>query len=185
MKWTDFEKQARYDYWICKYVDERGELVHIRFVEHKGLSTSRLLEANGYVQCFSGPSADGYELPNYRRVLVKRDLSSEGPEGTIVATRLKDVFDKDGNKLGSIWDTKRCGVGGLDYDLIQPGNEPGWLKSIYLENKYVEFFEQLKAARWEKGYITQMTYKEVWDAVDDGKEQELLERAKHPKSARV
>lgn len=180
MKWSDFEKQACYEYYICKDVDDRDELIHIRFVEH-GSTTSDLLKANGYVQCFSGPRADGFVLPNYRKVLVKRDTSSEATTGTIIATQTKEVFDKDGNSLGTIWDTKHCGVGALDYDLIQPGHSWVWtfLKEIYLEDKYVEFFEKLREARWKKCMITRMTYRQVWDAVDNGKADELLEKAKH------
>jgi len=176
MKAEEFDKQAHYDYWICKDIDPRGELVHIRFVEDGGcgFSTAELLRKNGYVKCFSGCLADGFELPNYKRVLVKKDLSSEGPEGTIVAYKFKDVFDKDGNKLGVIWDTDHCGVGALDYRLIEQGNHPWWLKEVYLENKYIDAFDRLKKARRGRSFLTQMTYQEVWDLVDSGKAEALI-----------
>ncbi len=171
MKEIDFEKQARYEYYICKYVDDRGELIHIRFVE-QGSTTHDLLRANGYVKCFSGPRADGFILPNYRKVLVMKETSSTGEQGTIVATRQKEVFDKDGNSLGMIWDTKHCGVGGLDFHLIEPSC--GWLwmflKEVYLEEKYVEVFERIKEEKRKSGYSIQITYEDLWAKVDHANE---------------
>lgn len=182
MKLKDFEAQAHYDYWIIKDVDDRGELIHIRFVEYKGLSTARLLEANGYVQVFSGSAADGYELPGYTHVLVKKDLSSEGPEGTIIATKTKDVFDANGKKLGVIWDMEHCAVGGCEFSIVQVGSENhNWQKVIWLEDKYVEFFEKLKAKRYEKGYLTKATYHKLREIVDGGKAEEALKAAENPK----
>lgn len=167
MKATDFEKLAKYEYHILKEVDERGELISIRFVGEDS-ATSKLLEDNGYVVSFVGVNAIEYSLPNYKRVLVKKETSSEGKAGTIVATQTKEVFDKDGNRLGTIWDTKNCGVFAYQGNLIPVCNEYKFnMKIIYLEDKYVEFFEKLKEARWKKWLITTMTYQQVWEAVDN------------------
>ena len=180
MQVKDFDARARYDHWIVKEVDDRGELIHIRFVEYGGLKTAELLKKNGYVQVFSGCQADGYELPGYRKILVWKSLSSEAAAGTIVATRTKDVFDAEGKKLGQIWDTKHCGVGGCDYDLIGRCNEWTWsfVKLVYLHEKYIEFFEKLKELNYKnRGYLTKMTYQEVRDIVDSGKAEEFLKKA--------
>ena len=179
MKAKDFEKLAKYEYHILKEVDERGELISIRFVGEDS-ATRKLLECNGYVVTSVGFGAIEYSLPNYKIILVKKETSSEGDAGTIVATQTKEVFDKDGNRLGMVWDTKHCGVGCVDYDLIQPGLCYVWnfLKEIYIEEKYVEFFEKLKEAKWKKNFITIMTYQQVWDVVDSGKADEILEQYK-------
>lgn len=176
MKYEDFEKQAHYDYWICRDIDPRGELVHIRFVENdgRGLSTGDMLKKNGYVQCFSGCKADGYKLPNYRQILVKKDLSSEGPEGTIAATTKRKVFFEDGKEAGVVWDCRHCGIGGLDSSLVPVFYPSGWLKTMYLDEKYVSFYDKLKEIRSGRGYHTKMTYQEVWDIVDGGKAEQIL-----------
>lgn len=180
MKVADFDRLAKYDHWIIKEADDRGELIHIRFVEY-GFETASLLKRNGYVNVFSGSSADGYQLPGYRQVLVKKGISSEGPDGVIIATKMRDVFDKEGKKISSIWDTRHCSIGGLDYDLLQFYPGKSWMRVIWLEDKYVEFFEKIKDERWKKSYITKMTYQEAREIVDNGKASEILEMAKNPK----
>ena len=179
MKAKDFEKLAKYEYHILKDVDERGELISIRFVREDS-ATRKLLEDNGYKVSFIGVNAIEYTLPNHKRILVKRETSSEGEAGTIVATQIKEVFDKDGNRLGIIWDTKNCGVVAYSDHLIQVCDEYKFkMKVIYLEDKYVEFFEKLKEERWKKvRFITTMTYQQVWDVVDSGKADEMLEQYK-------
>ena len=182
MKEKDFDAQASYDHWIVKEVDDRGELIHIRFVEYGGMKTEALLKKNGYVEVFSGINAVGYELPGYTQVLVKKDLSSEGPEGTIIATKTKEVFDANGKKLGTIWDMEHCAVGGMEYSIVQVGGENyRWQKVIWLENKYVEFYEKLKEIRWNKSYKTKTTYHKLREIVDGGKAEEALKSAENPK----
>ncbi|MCR5658955.1 MAG: hypothetical protein K6G25_06480 [Bacteroidales bacterium] len=167
MQAKDFDAQASYEYYICKDVDDRGELIHIRFVEH-GTKTEKLLEAHGYVLCFNGCNAVGYELPGYRKVLVWANTSSEGEAGSIIATQTKDLFDDKGIKRGTVWDTTHSSFASLPYQLIQKGYEYNHrnLKVVYLEDKYVEVFERIKEERYQKGISTRMTYEDLWAKVD-------------------
>lgn len=178
MKAKDFEKLAKYEYHILKDVDERGELINIRFVGEDS-ATTKLLEDNGYVVSFVGVNAIEYSLPNYKRILVKKEISSEGDAGTIVATQTKEVFDKEGNVCGNVWDTKNCGVFAYQGDLIPVCNEYRFnMKVVYLEDKYVEFYDKLKEAELKRHSIATMTYQQVWDVVDSGKADEILEQYK-------
>jgi hypothetical protein len=61
MKAKDFDKIAKYEYYISKDVDKRGELTSIRFVGENA-DTRKLLEENGYVVTFVGANAIEYTL---------------------------------------------------------------------------------------------------------------------------
>lgn len=61
MKAKEFEKLAKYEYYISKDVDENGELTSIRFVGESP-ETKKLLEDNGYVITFIGTTAIEYTI---------------------------------------------------------------------------------------------------------------------------